>query len=378
MITENLSTLKIHKLSKEQYERESANGTLDTSALYLTPEEGVDLSKYATIDSVPTKISQLTNDSGYITDPVFKNMGLNTVNIDDEYRHNYVVGLSENGHGTYPITGGWLTVTNYANDHFATQTAYTCVQSDDATRDVQMWVRERYYGGSWSSWKKIIIGNVSKWIDNGLDIWGTQGDWFAYSTNPNTKPSIGLPAGLSEYGTIFGTCGSEYPNVIYIDVFGTMASYNTHENHWRITDSNTTYSLSKSGSTIILTGSDGSVSSVEDNADSGSTSSSGMKREFNTGAINTTDYITESNESKIYIVTVIDTTNIEELTTLVFDYMAAMSASGNGYIQYVCSYDKQSKEFSKYGVSMFINTTGKQVTFSASGPLLIAHICGYY
>ena len=39
MITEHLSTLKIHKLSKEQYERELAAGNIDESALYLTPDD---------------------------------------------------------------------------------------------------------------------------------------------------------------------------------------------------------------------------------------------------------------------------------------------------------------------------------------------------
>ena len=39
MITENLSTLKIHKLTKEQYDRELAAGRIDPSALYLTPDE---------------------------------------------------------------------------------------------------------------------------------------------------------------------------------------------------------------------------------------------------------------------------------------------------------------------------------------------------
>jgi hypothetical protein len=36
---ENLSTLKIHKLTKEQYEREKAAGRLDATAIYLTPNE---------------------------------------------------------------------------------------------------------------------------------------------------------------------------------------------------------------------------------------------------------------------------------------------------------------------------------------------------
>lgn len=39
MITENLSTLKIHKLSQEQYDRELEAGRIDKNALYLTPED---------------------------------------------------------------------------------------------------------------------------------------------------------------------------------------------------------------------------------------------------------------------------------------------------------------------------------------------------
>lgn len=54
MKTENLSTLKIHKLTKKQYERELAAGNIDASALYLTPDEKIDLTPYATIDYVDT------------------------------------------------------------------------------------------------------------------------------------------------------------------------------------------------------------------------------------------------------------------------------------------------------------------------------------
>lgn len=39
MITENLSTLKIHKLTQEQYDRELASGNIDESAIYLTPDK---------------------------------------------------------------------------------------------------------------------------------------------------------------------------------------------------------------------------------------------------------------------------------------------------------------------------------------------------
>jgi hypothetical protein len=42
MITENLSTLKIHKLTQAQYDRELAAGNLDPTAMYLTPDEAPD------------------------------------------------------------------------------------------------------------------------------------------------------------------------------------------------------------------------------------------------------------------------------------------------------------------------------------------------
>lgn len=59
MITENLSTLKINKLTQAQYDRELKSGSIDESALYLTPEEEIDLSGYATIDYVDSKIGMV-------------------------------------------------------------------------------------------------------------------------------------------------------------------------------------------------------------------------------------------------------------------------------------------------------------------------------
>ena len=41
MITENLSTLKIHKLTKEQYDREFNAGRIDENAIYLTPDDDI-------------------------------------------------------------------------------------------------------------------------------------------------------------------------------------------------------------------------------------------------------------------------------------------------------------------------------------------------
>lgn len=47
MITENLSTLKIYQLTQEQYDERVASNSIDPNALYMTPDEGVDLGGYA-------------------------------------------------------------------------------------------------------------------------------------------------------------------------------------------------------------------------------------------------------------------------------------------------------------------------------------------
>lgn len=48
MITENVSTLKINKLTKAQYERELAAGNIDENALYLTPDDTLPISEGGT------------------------------------------------------------------------------------------------------------------------------------------------------------------------------------------------------------------------------------------------------------------------------------------------------------------------------------------
>ena len=56
--TEMVSTLNIHKLTQEEYDQALANGTLDENALYLTPEEDIDLSAYATKDELSAKADE--------------------------------------------------------------------------------------------------------------------------------------------------------------------------------------------------------------------------------------------------------------------------------------------------------------------------------
>ena len=67
MLIENLSTLKINKLTQQQYDRELSAGNIDENALYLTPDESIDLSNYATKEYVSLKIPPCsTEDNGKI------------------------------------------------------------------------------------------------------------------------------------------------------------------------------------------------------------------------------------------------------------------------------------------------------------------------
>lgn len=67
MKTENVSTLKIHKLTQAQYERIIAAGNIDENALYLTPydaaEQNEELITIADIDEIcGASITMITED----------------------------------------------------------------------------------------------------------------------------------------------------------------------------------------------------------------------------------------------------------------------------------------------------------------------------
>ena len=59
MITENLSTLKIHKLTQAQYERELEAGRIDASALYLTPDEASGATKTTLFSGAPSGLGDI-------------------------------------------------------------------------------------------------------------------------------------------------------------------------------------------------------------------------------------------------------------------------------------------------------------------------------
>lgn len=94
MKTENISTLKIHKLTQEQYDRELANGNIDENAIYLTPDENVDLSIYATIDQLDSHNHDSAYDKKGASDAVQANLD---AHIDDvENPHGIIEKIEAN------------------------------------------------------------------------------------------------------------------------------------------------------------------------------------------------------------------------------------------------------------------------------------------
>lgn len=68
-IAEHLQTLNIHKVTQEEYDNKVANGTLDDNAIYLVPDEKIDLSPYATIEQLNAKADTVHNhDDAYYTE----------------------------------------------------------------------------------------------------------------------------------------------------------------------------------------------------------------------------------------------------------------------------------------------------------------------
>ena len=70
MIKENLSTLKIHKLSQAQYDRELAAGRIDENALYLTPDdEGGSIAEHNSALDAHSNMGWLTSEDVATSDP---------------------------------------------------------------------------------------------------------------------------------------------------------------------------------------------------------------------------------------------------------------------------------------------------------------------
>ena len=102
MITENVSNFKIHKLTQEQYDRELAAGTLDQSAIYLTPNddsqsgEEVNLGIQAEIISLAGAIVYCTDSDGNSSTGVVGSDGKLTMSIPDYGTYTFYAELDGN------------------------------------------------------------------------------------------------------------------------------------------------------------------------------------------------------------------------------------------------------------------------------------------
>lgn len=112
MISENLSTLKIHKLTKEQYERELAAGRVDPTAIYLTPDasEEIDLDNVLVVDKTGAEANngylKLQNPLKSGEDNVYPLTTYDQIILDDGSRFDggLTVDLDETVLGEAPLT----------------------------------------------------------------------------------------------------------------------------------------------------------------------------------------------------------------------------------------------------------------------------------
>lgn len=76
---------------------------------------------------------------------------------------------------------------------------------------------------------------IDKWGENGeQNLLDTTVGIRCFSVNPNSNLDIGTPSGIVDYGTMIVFGGVEYTMVLYISVFGELATWNRMDSTWRI------------------------------------------------------------------------------------------------------------------------------------------------
>jgi hypothetical protein len=100
LITENLSTLKIHKLTQAQYDRELKIGNIDESALYLTPDVVLDVEVAISEDGLPSLVDATPMQ---VIDAIDggADMRLYVTVSTDEIRYYHINGRGTNSFGDY-------------------------------------------------------------------------------------------------------------------------------------------------------------------------------------------------------------------------------------------------------------------------------------
>lgn len=150
---------------------------------------------------------------------------------------------------TYRYNGtGWVTISANAIPKATTSVDGLLSKTDKAHYD------DAYSKRHTHSNKSVIDGITSTLVNN----------WNSAKTHANSAhaPSD-AQANVIETVKVNGTALTPSSKAVNVTV-PTKVSQLTNDSGYKTTDNNTTYSLSKSGSTITLTGSDGSKTSVSD------------------------------------------------------------------------------------------------------------------
>lgn len=137
MITENLSTLKIHKLTQAQYDRELAAGRIDANALYLTPDGSSAFSPTASVEQT---------DNGAVITITDKNGTTTAVVTNGEQGEPGPQGIQgekgEQGPKGDPGTTDYAELTNtpvIPSSISAVEHQYTVSNSKDSISDASTW-----------------------------------------------------------------------------------------------------------------------------------------------------------------------------------------------------------------------------------------------
>lgn len=114
MITQNLSTLKINKMTQEQYDRELGAGNISETELYLVPDESIDLSGFISASNpVGTGSLSINRDSDTEIGNYSSAVGYNVAAIG-ESSHAEGGGTTASGDASH-AEGGETTASGYCS-----------------------------------------------------------------------------------------------------------------------------------------------------------------------------------------------------------------------------------------------------------------------
>lgn len=231
MNTKNLSTLKIHKLTQAQYDRELAAGNIDETALYLTPEADVQ----SAVDELNSDMEELKN----------------TINGHDEQINTLNSNLSEIGtvqtltDGTnafnfkQPIlaSGTDFDTVTYPNTYTFTE-AETSEYVNCPLSAGTGYLRVYISGANGQLSQKVVLNNAICPVTYERHYYKTWGDWLARPVAKYGTKTISIAAGensavlftKAQIASLFGHtfAGTGHYTCVITNADGSISSLHAH------------------------------------------------------------------------------------------------------------------------------------------------------